>query len=446
MRNEIRIRIGIGMHRPKPHHQQRKRERKSGTETERRRREEKRRAAELRERVEFKMAMMAMGGGGGSSNNSMSMMKSSSSTIHGRICEFATAALINIFAFPYAAVCELYCNKCNKSEWDDAQIAHFLGIRLPNAEDGPEAPDFCDIPTLNPNPPCYSADFFQADPCTDDLEPSLQGRNAIPADLVCCFNHLQLCFETEHKAKKLLHNVSSLLKPGGYFFGILPDSSTIWTKYQKNVEALLHKGGGTKSNMAPNYIRSENYVITFEVEEDKFPSFGKRYQLKFANEATVESHCLVHFPSLIRLAREAGLEYIEIQNLTEFYDDNRAQFSGMFSSYAPNLVDPRGKLLPRSFDILGLYSIFVLQKPDPDAVPPLVTPPLLADEDPSYDEQEWMGDGVYPQPASIDEEIRSQMEASTVTTATTSTIAANTEVGEQEKGILGPGPADFRLS
>lgn len=39
---------------------------------------------------------------------------------------------------------------------------------------------------------------------------------------------MQLCFETEEKAKRLLHNVSSLLKPGGYFLGICPDSSTIW--------------------------------------------------------------------------------------------------------------------------------------------------------------------------------------------------------------------------
>jgi len=39
---------------------------------------------------------------------------------------------------------------------------------------------------------------------------------------------MQLCFETEEKARKLLHNVSSLLKPGGYFLGITPDSSTIW--------------------------------------------------------------------------------------------------------------------------------------------------------------------------------------------------------------------------
>jgi hypothetical protein len=107
-----------------------------------------------------------------------------------------------------------------------------------------------------------------------------------------------------------------------------------------------------------------------------------------------------------RLAREAGLEYVEIQNLTEFYDDNRfadlsflieflenlwkelksewylhfkftlcyvfchccwnliihspylvlpkrAQFAGMLMNSGPNLVDPRGRLLPRSYDVLG---------------------------------------------------------------------------------------------
>jgi mRNA (guanine-N7-)-methyltransferase len=37
----------------------------------------------------------------------------------------------------------------------------------------------------------------------------------------------------------------------------------------------------------------------------------------------VQSQLLVHFPSLIRLAEEAGLEYLEIQNLTEFYEDYR---------------------------------------------------------------------------------------------------------------------------
>ncbi|PNX62096.1 mRNA cap guanine-N7 methyltransferase 2-like protein, partial [Trifolium pratense] len=47
------------------------------------------------------------------------------------------------------------------------------------------------------------------------------------ADFVCCLQHLQLCFETEEKVRRLLLNVSSLLKPGGYFLDITPDSSTI---------------------------------------------------------------------------------------------------------------------------------------------------------------------------------------------------------------------------
>jgi mRNA (guanine-N7-)-methyltransferase len=83
---------------------------------------------------------------------------------------------------------------------------------------------------------------------------------------------------------------------------------------------------------------------------------------------------LVHFPSLIRLAREAGLEFVEIQSLTDFYDDNRAQFASLLMNAGPNFVDPRGKLLPRAFDLLGLYATFIFQKPDPDIEPPLTTP------------------------------------------------------------------------
>lgn len=32
----------------------------------------------------------------------------------------------------------------------------------------------------------------------------------------------------------------------------------------------------------------------------RFPLFGKKYQLKFANDVSAETHCLVHFPSFIR--------------------------------------------------------------------------------------------------------------------------------------------------
>ncbi|CAI0442479.1 unnamed protein product [Linum tenue] len=236
---------------------------------------------------------------------------------------------------------------------------------------------------------------------------------------------MQLCFETEESARRLLHSVSSLLKPGGYFLGITPDSSTIWAKYQKNVEAYHNRSASMKLNIVPNCIRSENYMITFEVEEEKFPLFGKKYQLKFAHDAVAETYCLVHFPSLIRLAREAGLEYVEIQNLTEFYDDNRMQFADMLMNAGPNLLDSKGRLVTRSFDVLGLYSTFIFQKPDPDAGPPLATP-LLEN---NYSQEEDSSSRL----------TLSQTAARWIADEKTAPIS-------EQKGILGPGPPDLRFA
>ncbi|MQI72058.1 hypothetical protein EI017_25195, partial [Escherichia coli] len=101
----------------------------------------------------------------------------------------------------------------------------------------------------------YTANFFHLDPSTENIELHLEEEKLNTADFVCCLQHLQLCFETEEKARRLLHNVSSLLKPGGYFLGITPDSSTIWAKYQKNVEAYHNKGSSMKPNIVPNCIR-----------------------------------------------------------------------------------------------------------------------------------------------------------------------------------------------
>jgi len=41
-------------------------------------------------------------------------------------------------------------------------------------------------------------------------------------------------------------------------------------KYQKNVEAYHNKSSSMKPNIVPNCIRSESYMITFEIEEEKY--------------------------------------------------------------------------------------------------------------------------------------------------------------------------------
>ncbi|ESR49848.1 mRNA cap guanine-N7 methyltransferase 2 [Citrus sinensis] len=342
---------------------------------------------------------------------------------HHRLYEFAKTALIKIYSHPYVTVCDLYCGAgVDVDKWETALIANYIGIDVATSGIG-EARDTWENQRKN-----FIAEFFEADPCAENFETQMQEK-ANQADLVCCFQHLQMCFETEERARRLLQNVSSLLKPGGYFLGITPDSSTIWAKYQKNVEAYHNRSSSMKPNLVPNCIRSESYVITFEVEEEKFPLFGKKYQLKFANDISAETQCLVHFPSLIRLAREAGLEYVEIQNLNEFYDDNRALFAGMLMSAGPNLIDPRGRLLPRSYDVLGLYSTFIFQKPDPDVAPPLATPLLQDNEEPGWRDD---GQNVLAEPPP----------------PLSAPVPAPHGLGKisEQKGILGPGPADLRFS
>ncbi|KAL7108051.1 hypothetical protein ACP275_06G091000 [Erythranthe tilingii] len=347
-------------------------------------------------------------------------------SIHHRLIEFVKAALINIFVSPYATVCDLYCGKVpDEEKWDEAQIGHYIGIDV-------ETSGVSEVrEAWESRRKGYTSEFLEFDPCIEDIDLHWKNKEN-QADIVFCMQHLPLCVETEEKVKRLLSNISTLLKPGGYFLGITPDSSTIWAKYQKNVEACHNRAGGMKPNIVPNCIRSESYMITFEVEEEKFPFFGKKYQLKFAGDMSAETHYLVHFPSLLRLAREAGLEHVEIQNLTEFYDDNRAQLAGMLVDAGHNLVDQRGRLLPRSYDVLGLYTTFIFQKPDPDIAPPLMTP-LYEDGGHNHDEVPLM-----PQ---RDRQVRKEDDK-----IGQSEPSSNLGKISEQKGILGPGPAELRFS
>ncbi|KAE8811866.1 mRNA cap guanine-N7 methyltransferase 2 [Hordeum vulgare] len=48
---------------------------------------------------------------------------------HHLLYEFAKAALIKIFAFPYATVCDMYYNGgADTEKWADAQAGHYIGI------------------------------------------------------------------------------------------------------------------------------------------------------------------------------------------------------------------------------------------------------------------------------------------------------------------------------
>jgi len=55
-------------------------------------------------------------------------------------------------------------------------------------------------------------------------------------DVVTCFEGMENCFENNDTAKMLLSNASCRMKEGGFFIGIVPDSSTIWRAELKKEE------------------------------------------------------------------------------------------------------------------------------------------------------------------------------------------------------------------
>ncbi|KAG0562085.1 hypothetical protein KC19_9G116900 [Ceratodon purpureus] len=285
--------------------------------------------------------------------------------LHQRLNAFVKKSLIQQLVPPGAVVCDLYCGRGVDTEnWGEAKIGKYVGVDLSSSalEEAKEEWERNEKP--------FVARFSELNPCMADLEKHL-GVEKLSVDVVTCLSHLQDCFASEDMVRQLLKNVASLLKPGGYFFGATPDSSTIWYKYQKAVEGAM-KAGSLRANGNLPRVRTELYNISFE--DDRFNEYGSRYQLRFADESVPpQSQILVHFPSLIRRAEELGLECVEIQNLTEFYEDYRVPFAETLQKSCGTLVDAKGhpvvdgksRLSPVAQDVLSLYTTFVFKKPDP---------------------------------------------------------------------------------
>jgi len=199
----------------------------------------------------------------------------------------------------------------------------------------------------------FQLNFFELNPNMDQFEKAISKGEFF--DNVCCFNGMQFCFEDKDKAYKFFENVASVfLKSGGYFFfGILPDSSSIWYKAQK---VILGRTDKTLS------IKGELYTIQFPNED--FNYFGTKYIMKMEGNVEQEEY-LVHFPTLVSIAESVGLSMLEISNLTEFYEDHRKNYGELLKSLG--VLNKQGKIEPQQKDLIGLFTTFCFQKVDKTA-------------------------------------------------------------------------------
>ncbi|PRP80722.1 hypothetical protein PROFUN_11595 [Planoprotostelium fungivorum] len=192
----------------------------------------------------------------------------------------------------------------------------------------------------------FTAEFLCHDPKTEDLSTILSPESF---NVVASFDGLQHSFESESKCTKFIENVAGCLKKGGYFFGLVPDSSAIWDRAQ-------HKAARSSSSSDQKGLFSMEFPSDYT-----FPQFGSSYVLKIEDALHEDvTEYLVHFPTLIKKCAENGLEMLEISNLLEFYEDNKRNYYDRLKEMKVLLKD--GRLDPLQKDLIGMYSTFVFQK------------------------------------------------------------------------------------
>jgi len=246
------------------------------------------------------------------------------------------------------SICEFCCGTgLELGKWIRAKISNYVGVdgsvdNLKEAQKRLQEKQQLDKTSL------FKAQFKEHDLFNNPIDKVVEGE----FDVVCCFDGLQKSFEDKEKASMFLKNVASKLKSGGFFFGIVPDSSAIWYKATKSTS------GNISDSLGNVQIKGDLYSMVFP--SDNFTYFGSRYTFKTDTETTNEY--LVHFPSLLKLANLHGLNMLEIANLLEFYEDNRKNHFDHLKNL--KVMNSQGKFEPQQKELIGLYATFVFQKVD----------------------------------------------------------------------------------
>lgn len=145
-------------------------------------------------------------------------------------------------------------------------------------------------------------------------------------DLVSCQFAFHYSFESLPQAECMIRNASECLQPGGYFIGTIPDAND-----------LIARARRANSNKFGNDV----YQVHFDCDVNKPPIFGAKYN--FHLDGVVDCpEFLIHFPTLVKLARKYGLKFIAKEKFYEYYERMKGEGKQLMTTmnsletYPPN--------------------------------------------------------------------------------------------------------------
>lgn len=193
--------------------------------------------------------------------------------------------------------------------------------------------------------------------------------SAASFDAVFTFDALDLVCTDELALNDWLAGVAAALKPNGRLAGICADSAQLWSRAQKAVMSEQGTAPPSSTTTVGGVISADLFDLSFALGLETFSSFGTRYVLTLHEGAQVQPaaasdaelyRSLVHFASLIRLARQHRLRFVEATNLLDFYEDHkRAHAVALKQS---GVLGPQGKGKIEQADLIGMFTTFVFVK------------------------------------------------------------------------------------
>mmetsp|Transcript_36111 Transcript_36111/g.60880 ORF Transcript_36111/g.60880 Transcript_36111/m.60880 type:complete len:338 (+) Transcript_36111:151-1164(+) len=215
------------------------------------------------------------------------------------------SVLIHRYTERNARVLDLACGKGGDlPKWRKANIEYYCGIDIAKESVKSHARN-----RYNKDNYPFPAHLMCVDAFQVDLKPLVPHPGTY--DLCSCQFAFHYSFATEARARQTLKNVSSLLRPGGYFIGTTPDANVI----VKNLRASkgLSFGNGC-------------YKVEFsETHADKafLEAFGNEYNFTLTDAVDGVAEYLVPFRTLEEMAKEEGLALELRANFHDFFCERR---------------------------------------------------------------------------------------------------------------------------
>ncbi|EIW60733.1 mRNA (guanine-N7)-methyltransferase [Trametes versicolor FP-101664 SS1] len=206
-------------------------------------------------------------------------------------------------------VLELGCGKGGDlNKWAKANVAEYVGLDIAAV-----SIDQAKQRHMTSKGARFVAEFFALD-CyshvlSDVLPPMLL---ATPFDVVSMQFCMHYAFESERKARIMLRNVASWLRPGGVFVGTIPNAKQLMEQLDELPEDAAAEDLTWGNNV---------YKIRFE-QRDPRPMFGHRYWFYLQDAVDDVPEYVVHWDNFVQMAAEFGLHQIYKGEFHDVFDQH----------------------------------------------------------------------------------------------------------------------------